>query len=183
MHIWHTTFGCIYGCIYDICHMDAYMTCVHVIWLRYLDQDSFWIRDRWMPGAIDKSFWSLQKCFSSECIEIKVSTDCPPKIPRLVHFWASWSYQSQNSVGYTPKYSQLTHRVKSTKTELIDKSTPIARFHKCSCKWNRVLHNVNWQKIFYWRDFVICSCNVQIVDGAFNLIAFNDNIFIVWFVC
>ena len=139
MHIWHTSYECIctgaYGCIYDICHMDAYMTCVHVIWLRYLDQDSFWIRDRWMPGAIDKSFWSLQKCFSSECIEIKVSTDCPPKIPRLVHFWASWSYQSQNSVGYTPKYSQLTHRVKSTKTELIDKSTPIARYHKCSRKW------------------------------------------------
>ena len=122
-----------------------------------------WIRDRLMPGAIDKSFWSPtpQKYFWSECIEIKV-TDCRPKIPPLIHFWASRSYQSQNSLGYTLKYSQLTHRVKSTKTELIGKSIcSIKSFYLSSWKWNRFYTlTADLQQILHWSHDWCCLCNM-----------------------
>ena len=95
-----------------------------------------------------------QKYFRSECIEIK-ATDCPPKIPPLIHFWASRSYQSQNSLCYTLKYSQLTHRVKSTKTELLGKSTCSVRLIRSS--WNRFYTQCQFIADFTLKPWLIVS--------------------------
>ena len=95
-----------------------------------------------MPAAIDKSFWSRFKIISRQ--NALKSTDCPRKIPRLIHFWARRSYQSQNSTGYTLKYSNLTHLFRSTKYELMVKRRPFTFYN-----------------IIYFKGDISYKCNIS----------------------
>ena len=113
---------------------------LHLLKIRILS-NRFLIQGQ-MPAAIDKSFWSRFKIISRQ--NALKSTDCPRKIPRLIHFWARRSYQSQNSTGYTLKYSNLTHLFRSTKYELMVKRRPFTFYN-----------------IIYFKSDISYKCNIS----------------------